>query len=85
MTNMLPFFINFVNNMLTYKRKLKLTKIQEERILSWIGVCRLVYNMGLEIKISSYKNKLEPVKQVVVFRNSNQREIINQSFLNQQD
>lgn len=43
--------------MLTYKRKLKLTKVQEERISSWIGVCRLVYNMGLEIKISAYKNK----------------------------
>jgi putative transposase len=39
----------------TYKRKLILTKAQEQRILSWIGVCRLVYNMGLEIKIESYK------------------------------
>ena len=43
--------------MLTFKRKLKLTKIQEQRICSWIGTCRLVYNMGLEIKISSYRNK----------------------------
>lgn len=43
--------------MLTYKRKLKLTKSQEQRILSWIGACRVVYNMGLEIKIESYKNK----------------------------
>lgn len=43
--------------MLTYKRKLKLTKIQEQRICSWIGACRLVYNMGLEIKIVAYKNK----------------------------
>lgn len=43
--------------MLTYKRKLKLTKAQEQRIISWIGVCRLVYNMGLEIKIAAWKNK----------------------------
>ena len=41
--------------MLTYKRKLKLSKVQEERISSWIGACRLVYNMGLEIKTISYK------------------------------
>lgn len=47
--------------MLTYKRKLKLTKAQEERISSWIGACRLVYNMGLEIKISSWKNKSKGV------------------------
>jgi len=43
--------------MLTYKRKLKLTKSQEQRICSWIGTCRVVYNMGLEIKIAAYKNK----------------------------
>jgi len=43
--------------MLTYKRKLKLTKLQEGRISSWIGACRLVYNMGLEIKISSWRNQ----------------------------
>ncbi len=43
--------------MLTYKRKLILTKSQEERLSSWIGVCRLVYNMGLEIKTSAWKNK----------------------------
>jgi putative transposase len=43
--------------MLTYKRKLILTKAQEERISSWIGACRLVYNMGLEIKVSAWKNK----------------------------
>lgn len=38
-----------------YKRKLILTKSQENRLRSWIGVCRLVYNMGLEIKVASYK------------------------------
>lgn len=41
--------------MLTYKRKLKLSKIQEDRISSWIGTCRFVYNMGLQIKITAYK------------------------------
>lgn len=43
--------------MITYKRKLKLSKSQEDRISSWIGACRVVYNMGLEIKIASYSNK----------------------------
>lgn len=47
--------------MLTYKRKLKLTKAREERISSWIGACRLVYNMGLEIKKETWKNKQENV------------------------
>ncbi len=47
--------------MLTYKRKLKLTKAQEERISSWIGACRLVYNMGLEIKKETWKNKQQNV------------------------
>ncbi len=47
--------------MLTYKRKLKLTKTQEERISSWIGACRLVYNMGLEIKKETWKNKQQNV------------------------
>jgi len=42
--------------MLTYKRKLILTKSQENRISSWIGACRVVYNMGLEIRIASWKN-----------------------------
>lgn len=41
--------------MLTYKRKLILTKSQESRLASWIGACRVVYNLGLEIKIASYK------------------------------
>lgn len=39
----------------TYKRKLKPTKEQESRIISWIGTCRVVYNLGLEIKIAAYK------------------------------
>jgi transposase len=40
----------------TYKRKLKLTKSQEQRISSWIGACRVVYNLGMEIKQASYKS-----------------------------
>jgi len=43
--------------MLTYKRKLKLNKQQENRLNSWIGACRVVYNLGLEIRIEAYKNK----------------------------
>lgn len=43
--------------MLTYKRKLILTKSQEARLTNWAGVCRMVYNMGLEIKITAWKGK----------------------------
>ena len=39
----------------TYKRKLILSKSQEQRIASWIGTCRFVYNMALDIQIQSYK------------------------------
>lgn len=38
-----------------YKRKLILNKEQANRIRSWIGACRVVYNLGLEIKIAHYK------------------------------
>lgn len=41
--------------MRTYKRKLILTKAQEKRLRSWIGACRVVYNLGLEIKQIAYK------------------------------
>lgn len=47
--------------MLTYKRKLKLTKTQQQRLLAWTGVCRLVYNMGLEIKITAWRNKQKTI------------------------
>lgn len=56
--------------MLTYKRKLILTKSQEARLASWIGACRVVYNLGLEIKIASYKtlqksiSKFDLIKQL---------------------
>jgi putative transposase len=43
--------------MLTYKRKLILTKAQEKRIDSWMGVCRMVYNMALEIEMAAWRNK----------------------------
>ena len=41
----------------TYKRKLKPTQAQEERIARWLGACRCVYNLGLEIKIAAWKNQ----------------------------
>lgn len=43
--------------MRTYKRKLILSKAQQERLSSWMGACRFVYNAGLEIKIAAYRNK----------------------------
>lgn len=39
----------------THKYKLKLTKTQKERVDSWIGACRMVYNLALETKIEAYK------------------------------
>lgn len=47
--------------MLTYKRKLILTKAQQTRIDDWVGTCRFVYNMALEIRTEAYKNKQESV------------------------
>lgn len=41
----------------TYKRKLDLTGLQYSRIDSWIGACRLVYNLGMEIKNKAYKDQ----------------------------
>lgn len=40
----------------TFKRKLKLNKAQQQRIDSWIGACRTVYNLGLEISIAAHRN-----------------------------
>lgn len=45
--------------MLTYKRKLILTVAQERRIASWIGACRVVYNLGLEISIDAYRKDIK--------------------------
>jgi len=47
--------------MLTYKRKLILTKNQEKQISSWIGACRVVYNLGLEIRTTAYRNTQQSV------------------------
>lgn len=61
--------------MLTYKRKLILTKKQEVRLTNWAGVCRMVYNMGLEIKSTAWKGKQLNVsaydlqKQITEIRN----------------
>lgn len=58
-----------------YKRKLILNDYQRGKILNWIGVCRMIYNMGLEIKIAAYKNKMvsvhkfELMKQLTTIRN----------------
>lgn len=49
--------------MLTYKRKLILTKNQQSRIDSWLGACRVVYNLGLEIRIAAYRNKQQSVNK----------------------
>lgn len=49
--------------MLTYKRKLILTKAQQSRIDSWIGACRMVYNLGLEVRITAWKNKQKTISK----------------------
>ena len=61
--------------MLTFKRKLILTKAQERRINSWVGVCRFVYNLCKEIQQEACKNKgtyihkYELMKQLTEIRN----------------
>jgi putative transposase len=58
----------------TYKRKLILTKAQESRLKSWIGACRTVYNLGLQVRIETYKkiqkstHKYELMKQITDLR-----------------
>lgn len=47
--------------MLTCKRKLILTKAQQSRIDSWIGACRMIYNLGLEVRMEAWKNKQQSV------------------------
>lgn len=60
--------------MLTYKRKLILTKAQEKRISSWIGACRVVYNLGLEVRRDAYRirqksiGKYDLMKQMTQIR-----------------
>ncbi|MDZ4071014.1 MAG: transposase [Sediminibacterium sp.] len=40
----------------TYKRKLILSKEQSVKIDAWIGSCRFVYNMALDLKQWAYRN-----------------------------
>lgn len=47
----------------TYKRKLILSNSQSKRIDSWIGTCRLIYNLGMEIKNSAYHSRQEYVSK----------------------
>lgn len=60
--------------MRTYKRKLILTKCQELRLRQWIGVSRLVYNLGIEVKNETYKktgrapHKFELINQITAIR-----------------
>lgn len=52
----------------TYKRKLKLSKTQEQRLSSWIGACRVVYNMGLEIRKATYQANGTTVNMYALMR-----------------
>lgn len=58
----------------TYKRKLKLNQAQAETLRAWIGACRVVYNMGVEIKNATYKatgksiSKFALMKQITEVR-----------------
>ena len=45
----------------TYKYRLKLTKVQEQKISSWIGACRFVYNSALELKLHIYNTRKENI------------------------
>lgn len=47
--------------MLTFKRKLILNKAQIDRIERWFGVCRLVYNMCIDIRKDAWKNQQRTV------------------------
>lgn len=54
--------------MLTYKRKLILNKSQQSKIDSWIGICRFIYNMSLEIKMAAWRNKQQSVHKYELMR-----------------
>ena len=41
----------------TYKYKLKPTKVQVAIFEQWLGTCRFVYNMGMDIKKAAYRAK----------------------------
>ena len=46
---------------LTFKRKLILTQAQANRLDSWMGCARMVYNMCIEIRKEAYKNQQRTV------------------------
>lgn len=58
----------------TYKRKLILNKAQKDRLDSWLGACRVVYNLGMEVRNAHYSatgkniHKYELMKQVTQVR-----------------
>ena len=78
--------------MLSYKRKLILTKAQEARLASWIGACRVVYNLGLEIKTTVWRNqqksigKYELMKQLTEIKDTEWiKDVPSQSLQNTMD
>lgn len=49
-------FISFATLILTYKYKLKPNATQKNTFEWWLGVCRYVYNLALEHRITSYQS-----------------------------
>lgn len=47
----------------TYKYKLKLTKTQEKRCDSWIDICRYIYNVALEERITTYQKTKKSISK----------------------
>lgn len=47
----------------TYKRKLILTKVQEKKLRNWIGTCRYIYNLALEVRAEAYKKSHKSVSK----------------------
>lgn len=39
----------------SYKYRLRLSKLQEQRLFAWINTCRAVYNLALETKKEAYR------------------------------
>lgn len=52
--------MNLIN---TYKYKLKPSAVQAQRMDQWLGVCRLVYNMGLAIRRESWEKNKQDVSR----------------------
>jgi putative transposase len=45
----------FAEMIRTFKRKLKLPAAQQQRVSSWVGACRVIHNLCLEIKQDAYR------------------------------